>query len=306
MTGSKAVGSFLVNWKVISPASLHKKQQHPSSHDSQASVPVSCTASSWPPSGNNNYVTKNSEPMMTSKKKTHHPVHGRPNTTSTSTSTPPLVAKKVESNGFETGWPVEEIENETGGGDGNKRLPDVQQPPLPPQSPVLASGISSSADRGGVSSRGGSGKHGGKKGWGGGDRRKGGGVQSSTSGSGGGEPSRGLDKPSQFHKAAQSPAMPSKSGVGGSTNSKTPTTYHEVQKDKAASFIISSEVSSSRGRKPRITRRPNRGGGKAGGGQKHIPGRSNSSKRDINVVAISTPWKGGSSASPQVANGAPT
>ncbi len=294
-----------MNWKVIDPASLQKKQ-HPSSHDSQASVPVPCTVSLPPRQSGNNYWAKNSEPT-TYKKKT--PVHGRPNTTSTP---PPLVAKKVESNFLETGWPVEGIENETGGGEcrgntndeGNNRLPEVQQP-LPPKPPVLASGISS-ADRGssgGVSFRGGGGKRGSKKGWGGGDWRKGGGVQSSGSNSGVGEPSKGLDRPSQFHKAqAQAPVLSKGGGSGGSTNSKTPPTYQEGQNDKAAS-LISSEVSSSRGRKPRISRRPNRGG--KAGGLKQVSGRSDSSKRDNIVVATSAAWKG-SSVPPQVANGAPT
>ncbi len=259
-------------------------QKHLSSHGSQPSVPMPCTTSMPPRQSGNNPWTKSSEPTISKKKA---PVQRGPNTT---TPLPRPVSKKVESNGLETGWPNAEIKNETCGGEskGNDLLPEVSS--LPPKPPVVASG-SSNAGRGsgGVSSRGRGSKHGGKKGWGGGDRRNG----------GGGEPHRRSDRPSQFHRAqAQAPVL-SKGGGGGSTNSKTPP-VHESQKDKAPQ--ISSEVS-SRGRKPRISRRSNRGGGKAGG-QKQVSDRSDS-KRDNNFGA-SQSWKGSGAPPSQVTNSAPT
>ncbi len=262
---------------MIHPALL---QKHLSSRGSQSSVPMPCTTSMPPRQSGNNPWIKNSEPTIPKKKA---PVYGEPNTT---TPPPPPVSEKVESNGFETGWPNVEIKNETGGGEsrGNNLLPEVSS--LPPKPPVLANGSSNTGrGSGGVSSRGGGSKRGGKKGWGGGDRRKG----------GGGESYRGSDRPSQFHRAqAQAPVL-SKGGGGGSTDSKT-SPAHESQKDKAPQ--ISSEVS-SRGRKPRISRRPNRGGGKAGG-QKQVSDRSD------NNFGASQSWKGSGTPPSQVASGTPT
>ncbi len=279
LTGSKEVYPLLVSWKMFPPALL---QKHLPSHGFQSSVPTT-TSTPTPRQPGNNPWTKNSESTISKKKA---PVHGGSNTT---TPLPPPLCKKVESDIFETGWPdVETKKGETGDGEsrGSNLLPDVSS--LPPKPPVITSSSSSNVGRGsgGVSSRGGDSKRGSKKGWGGGDRRKG----------GSGEPYRGSDRSSQSHRTqAQAPVL-SKGGEGGSTNSRAPPA-HESQKDKAPQ--ISSEVS-SRGRKPRISRRPNRGGGKAGA-HKQVSDRSDS-KKD-NASGASQPWKGSGAPPSQVSSG---